>query len=125
MNDKQLKKAIEHEMGCKTKGEQEDFSLKTKKSHEHGKHPNSIKNLKPYKKGETGNPGGRPTKYAKLKKALDKWGNEECAYDFWDVPPTSANTMKDQVHWRIWHKAIHGDNKCIEILARLGCLDDD
>ena len=70
MNDKQLKKAIEHEMGCKTTGEQEDFSLKTKKSHEHGKHPNSIKNLKPYKKGETGNPGGRPTKYAKLKKAL-------------------------------------------------------
>ena len=34
-------------------------------------------------------------------------------------------TMKDQVQWRIWHKAIHGDNKCIEILARLGCLDDD
>ena len=73
MNEKQLKKAIEHEMGCKTKGEQEDFSLKTKKSHEHGKHPNSIKNLKPYKKGETGNRGGSPTKYAKLKKALDKW----------------------------------------------------
>ena len=39
MNDKQLKKAIEHEMGCKTTGEQEDFSLKTKEKHEHGKHP--------------------------------------------------------------------------------------
>ena len=125
MNDKQLKKAIEHEMGCKTEGEQDDFSLKTKKSHEHGKHPNSIKNLKPYKKGETGNPGGRPIKYAKMKVALDKWGKEELGFDFWDIPPTSAKTMKDQVHWRIWHKAIHGDNKCIEILARLGCLDDD
>ena len=68
MNEKQFKKAIEHEMGCKTEGEQDDFSLKTKKSHEHGKHPNSIKNLKPYKKGETGNPGGRQTKYAKLKR---------------------------------------------------------
>ena len=31
MNDKQLKKAIEHEMGCKTEGEKDDFSLKTKK----------------------------------------------------------------------------------------------
>ncbi len=26
-------------MGCKTTGEQEDFSLKTKEKHEHGKHP--------------------------------------------------------------------------------------
>ena len=112
-------------LNCLAIGLENFWLIKTKKSHEHGKHPNSIKNLKPYKKGETGNPGGRPTKYAKLKKALDKWGNEECAYDFWDVPSTATKTMKDQVHWRIWHKAIHGDNKCIEILARLGCLDDD
>ena len=34
-----------------------------------------------------------------------------------------AKTIKDQVHWRIWDKARHGDNKCIEILAQLGCLD--
>ena len=125
MNKKLSKKAaIELEIGCKTEGEQDDFSLKTKKNHEHGKHPNSIKNLKPYKKGETGNPGGRPIKFAKMKEALDRWGKEELGFDFWDIPPTSAKTMKDQVHWRIWHKAIHGDNRCIEILAQLGCLDD-
>tara|TARA_Y100001934_G_C11900183_1_gene561812 strand:- start:74 stop:412 length:339 start_codon:yes stop_codon:yes gene_type:complete len=92
--------------------------------HEHGKHPNSLKNLKPYETGQSGNPGGRSIKYAKMKKALDRWGKEELGYDYWDSPPNDAVTMKDQVHWRIWHKAVHGDNRCIEILAQLGCLDD-
>ena len=45
-------------------------------------------------------------------------------YDYWDTPPKKCKSLKDQVHWRIWHKAVHGDNKCIEILAQLGCLDD-
>ena len=57
----------------KTEGKQDESSLKTEKKHQHGKHPNSIKNLKPFEKGESGNPGGRPTKFAKMKKALDKW----------------------------------------------------
>ena len=90
----------------------------------HYKHPNSIKNLKPYTKGESGNPGGRSVKFAKMKKALDRWGKEGVTSDFWDLPPSAAKTMKDQVHWRIWQKATHGDNKCIEILVQLGCLDD-
>ena len=92
--------------------------------HAHGKHPNSLANLKPYEKGVSGNPGGRAEKFRELSKALAKWKNVEMTYDFWDVPPEDCKTLKDQVHWRIWHKAIHGDNKCIEILAELGCLDD-
>ena len=110
--------------GCKTGGEQEESPLTAEKIHEHGKHPNSLANLKPYEKGVSGNPGGRPVKYAKLKKALDKWADRELGYDFWDTPPEDAKTMKDQVHWRIWDKARHGDNKCMELLAQLGCLDD-
>ena len=89
-----------------------------------GRHPNSLANLKPYEKGVSGNPGGRPVKYAKLKKALDKWADLELDYDWWDLPPKAAKTLKDQVHWRIWHKARQGCNKSIEILAKLGCLDD-
>ena len=108
----------------KTGGEIEKPPHIKEKKHKHGKHPNSIKNLKPYKKGETGNPGGRIVKYAKLSKALNKWKNIELEYDFWDTPPVECKTLKEQVHWRIWHKAIHGDNKCIEILAQLGYLDD-
>ena len=124
MNESQLKKAIAFELGRKTVAEQDESSFKTEKKHKHGKHPNSIKNLKPFEKGESGNPGGRSVKFAKMKKALDRWGKEEVAFDFWDLPPSDAKTMKDQVHWRIWQKATHGDNRCIEILAQLGCLDD-
>jgi len=103
--------------------ETESFS-ENKESHGLGDHPNSRANLKPFKKGQSGNPGGRPIKYAKLRKALNKWKNIEIDYDYWDAPPKQCKTLKDQVHWRTWHKAVHGDNKCIEILAQLGCLDD-
>jgi hypothetical protein len=100
-------------------------SFQKNEEHEHGKHPNSLANLKPFEKGISGNPGGRPVKYAKLKKALDKWADLELDYDWWDLPPKAARTLKDQVHWRIWHKARQGCNKSIEILAKLGCLDDE
>ena len=105
-------------------GGKKDESPFIAENHAHGKHPNSLANLKPFEKGVSGNPGGRPEKFCELSKALSKWKNVEMTYDFWDVPPADCKTLKDQVHWRIWHKAIHGDNKCIEILAELGCLDD-
>ena len=89
-----------------------------------GQHSNSRKNLVPFKKGQSGNPGGRPTKYANLKSALDKWSADESVPDFLGDPPAHASTMKERVHWRIWYKASQGDTKCIEILAQLGCLDD-
>ena len=89
-----------------------------------GQHSNSRNNLKPFKKGQSGNPGGRPTKYANLKSALDKWSVDESVPDFLGDPPAHASTMKERVHWRIWYKASQGDTKCIEILAQLGCLDD-
>ena len=57
-------------------------------------------------------------------KKWSKWADKEIEYDLWDLPPKEAKTLKEQVHWRIWHKARLGDNKSIEILAKLGCLDD-
>ena len=110
-------------MKDKNSGEIENTSLMAEK-HEQGKHPNSLANLRPFQKGVSGNPGGRANKYAKLKKALDRWGNEEMPYDFWDMPPDDANTMKEQVLYKIWDKARHGNLRCMEILAQLGCLDD-
>ena len=59
-----------------------------------------------------------------MKIALDRWGKEEMSFDVWDLPPSDAKIMKDQVHWRIWQKATRRDARCIEILANLGCLND-
>ena len=41
--------------GNKNNGENDDSSFTAEKTHEHGKHPNSLANLKPYKKGVSGN----------------------------------------------------------------------
>ena len=41
------------ELQYETGHEQDESSLTTENKHKHGKHPNSIKNLKPYKKGES------------------------------------------------------------------------
>ena len=110
-------------MKNKNSGESKETSLMAEK-HEQGKHPNSLANLRPFKKGVSGNPAGRSSKYIKLKEALDRWGSQDISYDYWDMPPDNAKTMKEQVLYKIWDKARHGNLRCMEILAQLGCLDD-
>ena len=92
----------------------------TAEKHEHGKHPNSLANLQPFEKGISGNPSGRPVKYAGLKNALDKWADEVITYWF----DGEKLPLREQVIYTIWNKARRGDPKMIEILATLGCLDE-
>ena len=89
--------------------------------YEHGKHPNSLKNLKPYTKGVSGNLGGRRPSYTKLKEELSRLG-DEITTDYHDKP---QGTRRQQVLQRIWKDAIGGDMKKIQLLARLGCLETD
>jgi hypothetical protein len=114
--------------GCKTGREQEESPLTAEKIHEHGKHPNSLANLKRYEKGVSGNPGGRTTKYQKLGEALKPIGKEHRKEDQWDgndwQKVSKKHSYKQEVLYGIWDKAIKGDIKCIELLARLGCLDE-
>ena len=98
----------------KTGGKTEELSL-TAEKHEHGKHPNFLANLQPFEKGISGNPSGRPVKYAGLKNALDKWADEIVTYWF----DGEKLPLREQVIYTIWNKARRGDPKMIEILATI------
>ena len=58
-----------------------NFSFKTEKQKnqdsKRGKHPASPANLKKWKRGESGNPGGRPRKYKRLKESLLQYVNKK------------------------------------------------
>jgi len=85
-----------------------------------GKNPNSLKNLKPFPKGVSGNPLGKPHKYQKLANTLNKIGDEEII-DYMDEPV--GYTYREGVLKKVWLKANQGDIKFIQLLAYLGCLD--
>ena len=89
--------------------------------YERGEHPNSRANLKPFEKGISGNPLGRPIKYEKLKNILNKYGDEETHN--WNGE--SKGTKREQVLKGIWGEAISGDMRYVQLLAKLGCLDED
>ena len=100
------------------------------KKFDHGKNPSSLANLKKWKPGESGNPGGRPTKYKKLADALLPYAQKRATKHEWDenlkeyVNIESDDTFREEVLQMIWQRARNGDIKYVELLARLGCLDE-
>ena len=85
-----------------------------------GQHPNSKSNLKPFEKGVSGNPKGRPTKYSKLKEKLKEIGDME----HFEFLGESLGKKRNVVLNRIWDEAIRGDLKFIQFLASLSCFDE-
>ena len=102
------------------KEKQEIFTNNNEADHEHGKHPNSLKNLKKWDKGMSGNPIGRPFKYQKLKELLMELG-KEITLDYYEKP---MGTRQEQLLKTIWNKAIKGDIQFTKILIYLGVFDD-
>ena len=86
-----------------------------------GEHPNSQSNLRSYKPGQSGNPGGRPLKKEKLARALNEFANEiDGAFS---LDSESTITNKEKVLRRVWYEAGIGNNYFIKMLSDLGCLD--
>ena len=85
-----------------------------------GTHPHSKANLKPWSKGQSGNPLGKPS-HAKLTKMLKEVGDEVVL----DYKGNPIGTRKELVLRTIYDKAIKGNNiKYIQLLIWLGVLDD-
>ena len=94
-----------------------------------GQHPASKSNLKKWKKGQSGNPGGRPLKFSKISKILNQYGQKRDIKYVWDnhankyVTVESELTYKEEVLNVVWEQAKGGSLRHIELLAALGCLD--
>tara|TARA_Y100000593_G_scaffold91856_1_gene181766 strand:+ start:4103 stop:4438 length:336 start_codon:yes stop_codon:yes gene_type:complete len=105
------------------------------KNNERGKHPNSLKAIEPhqFKKGESGNVGGRPKKYYNLSKSLEKIRDKVITIQKSSVDimleedrtyvDIELGTNKDLVVSKIWELARGGNEKMILLLAELGLLD--
>ena len=112
-----------------TKLNLEDETISDIKESEYsrGEHPNSLKNLKPFPKGVSGNPLGKPHKYTKLAETLSKLGTKKVIIEKWNGTKyervKTDKTNKDVVLDTIWAKAKSGDIKYVQLLACLGCLD--
>ena len=102
-------------------------------------HPNSLKAIEPhqFKKGESGNTGGRPKKYYKFSKSLSKVINRiitemrKLPHPLDEFEPFKEEyeeydlgTNKDLVIAKIWELARNGDKQIILLLAEIGALDE-
>ena len=94
-----------------------DKTIPAMRETKRGKHPNSQKALKPtqYKKGETGNAGGRP-QLKEFAKKLRKYGDKTNHLSMGD------QTYKEGVIKEIWYSAYQGDKDMIKLLVSLDCL---
>ncbi len=107
--------------------ENETISDIKESEYSRGEHPNSLKNLKPFPKGVSGNPLGKPHKYTKLAESLSKLGSKKVIIEKWNGAKyervKTDKTNRDVVLDTIWSKARSGDIKYVQLLAYLGCLD--
>ena len=101
----------------------ESFTKNSETDYERGKHPNSLKAIQKhqYPKGVSGNTLGTPKTFDGLGKALKKM-QDEVVTNWRDE---EIGKRRELVLERIWRDAQDGDFKKIQLLAWLGCLDDE
>ena len=112
-----MTKNTDQDTPVKQRGNEENISANNE-NYSKGEHPNSKANLKPFPKGVSGNPLGRPHKFVKLAEALKEYSEKHVKLSIY-----GNSTYREEVLERIWCKAKEGDMQCIQLLAALGCLD--
>ena len=90
-----------------------------------GQNPTSQANLKPFEKGTSGNPSGRPVKNVKLREALRKYGYDVPRDIFGDKEAFSQATNNMAVIDQIWKDAKNGNYQAIRLLIDYGAIDTD
>ena len=90
-----------------------------------GHNPASQANLKPFEKGTSGNPSGRPVENAKFIEALRKYGYDVPRDIFGDKEPLSQVTNNMAVIDQIWKDAKKGRFQAIRLLIELGAIEPD
>jgi hypothetical protein len=92
-----------------------------------GKHPNSIANLKPYRKGQSGNPGGKPkVDFARIIARAILEQNDEAAYKALGAALLKGNAyvfkeLADRAYGKVkeTHELTGADGAPLEVTVKL------
>ena len=102
--------------------EKKNYSSANSKSYGRGKNPASQANLKPFPKGVSGNPSGRPQKNARFIEALKEYGKKKYV-NLWGEKQN--NSWNKVIIEQIWNDASSGNYKAIRLLMELGALEPE
>ncbi len=106
-----------------TDDKQTDESSQSSENDGRGQNPASKANLKPFQKGQSGNPGGRQKKNVRFINALKAYGklDPESTVNNWI---DDGRTNSESVVRRVWKDAVSGDKQAIRIMMDYEVFED-
>ncbi len=110
-----------------TDGKQTDESTQSSENDGRGQNPASKANLKPFQKGQSGNPGGKRLKGQEFIDALKEHGKtreqrHRTNYSTGKEWVSDEGSYNFQVVDKIWNKAREGELPYIRLLVEMGAL---
>ena len=108
-------------------GETIDDSTQSREKDGRGKNPSSKANLKPFQKGESGNPGGKYKKSLEFVDALIEHGKKigirhQSSFTTGEEKLIDEGSYNFQVVDNVWQRARQGELPYIKLLHELGVL---